>query len=408
MKLDHHLLRETVKHLLIHHDGLRSRFVQQGSEWAQFIAAPDDNISFSTLDISALSTQEQIKNIELTCAEAQTTLNLSDGPLFRVILFDLGPGAEKYLFLLFHHLITDGFSTTILMQDFMTAYQQLSQGQAVKLPAKTSSIKYWIERLVEYAQSPAIQQELAHWQTQPGETLPKIPPTDVPDPCFIFESTFQVSGMLDTVETRVLLHNVLKTYNMQLIEVMLATMAEAIGQTKGDRSLYVDILRHGRDIPLDNMDLSRTIGWLVIHYPLLLKLENAGSLEEALPQVRDQYRHPLNGGVGYDLLRYMTDDPEIQKTLRPRPMLVFSHESFESVPSNASSNAEALIRPSSHFSGWTADGKINWPYLLELRTIVANNQLHWVWTTGETAYQRSTIEQLSKNFGDILKKLCNA
>lgn len=407
MKLDPHLVEKVIRHLLIHHDGLRSRFVQQGSEWTQFIAAPDAEISFLNLDLSTLPAQEQIKEIEVTCSEAQTSLNLSDGPLLRVIFFDLGSGNEKYLFLLLHHLITDGFSTTILMQDFMTAYQQLSQGQPVKLPAKTSSVKYWSECLVEYAQSPAIQQELNHWQTNPDETLPGIPPADVPDPSFVFESTFVVSGMLPAAETRVLLQEVLKTYNMQLIEVMLATMAEAIGQTKGDRSLYVDILRHGRDIPLENIDLSRTIGWFVIHYPLLLRLENVGSLVDALPQVREQYRRPVNGGIGYDLLRYMSGNHEIQKTLRPRPVLVFSHESFEATAVNASSNNEALIRPSSHFSGWNTGGKIRWPYLLELRTIVANNQLHWSWTTGETAYQRATIEQLSQSFGNILKKLCS-
>ena len=401
LKLDPALIKEIIRQLLAHHDALRSRFVQQGSEWVQLIAAPDENIPFSVVDLSTVPVDEQIAAMEAVCSQAEPTLNLSDGPLLRVILFNLGPHAANYLFLVAHHLVTDGFSNAILMQDFMTAYRQLSQGMPVKLPAKTSSFKHWSERLIEYAQSPAIQQELEHWQAKPGESLPGIPPADCPNPCLIFESAYQIFGTLGAEETHILLQDVLKTYDMQLIEMMLAVMAETIGQTKGERSLFVDILRHGRDVPLGNMDLSRTVGWFVIHHPLLLRLESAGSLEEALPLVREQYRQPLDGGIGYDLLRYMSGNAEIRKTLRPRPVLVFSHESSQSAPTG-----ETLIWPVSKRIEDNVNLQISWPYLLELRTMIVNHQFHWVWTSGETIYRSSTIEQLSQNFGDILRKLC--
>jgi non-ribosomal peptide synthase protein (TIGR01720 family) len=239
------------------------------------------------------------------------------------------------------------------------------------------------------------------WQAKPGESLPSIPLPDRPNPSFIFESAYLISGTLGVKETHILLRDVLKAYNIQLIEMMLAVMAESIGQMKGERSLFVDILRHGRDIPLDHVDLSRTVGWFVIHHPLLLKLDHANNLEEALPLVKEQYRRPLNGGAGYDLLRYMSGNDKLKKTLLPRPLLVFSHDSVPAAP------VETFLRTVPKPIKNNTALQLSWPYLLELRTmLIEGNQLRWVWTSGKTVYHRSTVERLSENFGEILKKIC--
>ncbi|MGC1376637.1 MAG: amino acid adenylation domain-containing protein [Anaerolineales bacterium] len=404
LKLEPALVKEIVRSLEIHHEALRMRFIQDSSEWRQFVAAFDEEIPFSAIDLSALPDQEQTQAIEKIANETQTSLRLSEGPLLRVVLFNLGDHKPDGLLIIIHHLVTDGFSYTILTQDILTAYEQLSLGQTIQLPPKTTPFHQWCERLVEYAQSPQIQQELQYWQAIPGETLPGLPLFDYPNPSFIFGSAYMVSGMLGQEETRILLQDVLKTHDMQLIEVMLAVLAETLGQAKGERSLFVDILRHGRDIPLENVDLSRTVGWFVIHYPLLLRLESAGSLEETLPLVRQQYRQPPNGGIGDELLRYMSGNDELKKTLRPHPKLIFSHESSQSTSADKGP-IRSVSTPTGNFINFV-NPEISWPYLLELRTMIVDNQLHWAWTSGETVYHRSTVEQLSKNFGDILKKLC--
>jgi hypothetical protein len=69
----------------------------------------------------------------------------------------------------------DGVSWRILLEDLQTAYQQLRAGEAVKLPAKTTSFKRWAELLQEYAESESVGQELSYWSgagEQPGKELP--------------------------------------------------------------------------------------------------------------------------------------------------------------------------------------------------------------------------------------------
>jgi len=76
----------------------------------------------------------------------------------RVALLDLGDNQPNRL-LVIHHLAVDGVSWRILLEDLQQAYQQLSQGEAVQLPLKTTSFKQWSEFLQEYAHSPGLQQE---------------------------------------------------------------------------------------------------------------------------------------------------------------------------------------------------------------------------------------------------------
>jgi len=77
-----------------------------------------------------------------------------------VALFNLGVDKTSRLLLVIHHLVVDGVSWRILVEDLQTTYQQLERGEAIKLPSKTTSFKQWSEQLRVYA---AVQQELDYW-----------------------------------------------------------------------------------------------------------------------------------------------------------------------------------------------------------------------------------------------------
>src|SRR5205823_5907554 len=74
-------------------------------------------------------------------------------PLFRAVLFDSGRGIPSRLLLAAHHLAVDLISWRILIEDLQTACEQISRGQAIRLPAKTDSFKHWAEQLNAHAAS---------------------------------------------------------------------------------------------------------------------------------------------------------------------------------------------------------------------------------------------------------------
>ena len=169
------LWERTVACLVEHHDALRLRFTRAETGWRQENAGLDARAAFSYLDLSALPEDEQGPAIEAAAAERQAGLNLSEGPLMRVAFFALGPGKPGRLLLVIHHLAVDGVSWRILLEDLQTAHGQLSRGEAVQFPPKTTSFKYWAERLAAYAGSGEPRTELDYWLAENRARVAKLP-----------------------------------------------------------------------------------------------------------------------------------------------------------------------------------------------------------------------------------------
>lgn len=103
--------------------------------------------------------------LEWLADQAQGSLGLEHGPLLRAVLFEL-PGGEQRLLLVVHHLVVDGVSWRILLEDLQEAYRQLLAGQVITFGLKTVSFKRWVEHLQIHGQSAALLQQLPYWQAQ--------------------------------------------------------------------------------------------------------------------------------------------------------------------------------------------------------------------------------------------------
>ncbi len=138
--LDPTLLQRSVNKLLEHHDALRLRFTRERDEWRQFNAAQETKTVFATIDLSKLSESDPCAAIAETAAELQASFNLTEGPLVRIALVNLGGDRPQRLLIVIHHLAVDGVSWRILLDDLQAIYQQLSHAQAIQLPPKTTSV----------------------------------------------------------------------------------------------------------------------------------------------------------------------------------------------------------------------------------------------------------------------------
>ena len=106
----------------------------------------------------------------------QGSLDLGEGRLLRAALYELG-AQEQRLLLIIHHLAVDGVSWGIVLEDLVSAYEQLERGEEVRLPAKTSSFKSWSEHLQGYAHSEALQEELSYWRSLELTQTARLPRT---------------------------------------------------------------------------------------------------------------------------------------------------------------------------------------------------------------------------------------
>ena len=397
------LLETVVSGLLEHHDALRLRFIMtpEGVEQVNSFVEADTPVEF--IDLSSTPDTEQRARIEEHTNRIQASLDFGEGSLVRVAYFNLGEEKSGRLLIVIHHLLVDGVSWRILLEDLQRGFEQLSQGEEMRFPAKTTSYKHWAERLHEYAQSYELREEATFWVEEArSEVSPQ--PVDFPDGPNTVESSRGVSVSLSADETRSLLQEMPKVFRTEINDVLLTALAQAFTQWTGETELLVDLEGHGREEIVEDIDLSRTVGWFTSIYPVRLQLGDRGDAPgEQLKQVQEQLRRIPNRGIGYGLLRYLCEDLSIALTLAaaPKAEVTFNYlGQFDQVLERDSS-----FGPARESSGASRSASSLRPYLLEINASVSGGVLQVNWTYSENVYRRTTVEKLAGAFIDALRSL---
>lgn len=399
------LVEQTVQYLLQHHDGLRLRFMRQESGWRQINAETEQNSIFSHIDLAALPSDEQGAAIETAATQLQTSLNLSQGPLVRVALFHLGAHTPGHLLLVIHHLVVDGVSWRILLEDFQTVYGQLERNEQIHVLPKTTSVQQWAERLTVYAHSRELQQELDFWLALPSAGSACVSP-DFPTGVNTEGSAQSVAVPFSPEETRILLQDVPADYQTQINDVLLMAVVQAFGNYTGRYALLIDLVGHGREPLFEDIDLSRSVGWFTTVFPAFLALEPKQPPAEALLTIKPQLRRIPGGGVGYFVLRHLSEPTERVSQLRTRPQaqVLFSYlGQFDQLVSEAS-----LFRLAHESTGPGRSPKAYRSHPIEISGMVIGRQLQIDWRYSEQLHRRSTIEALARHFAASLRTIIAA
>ena len=280
----------------------------RGEVWKQECVGEAREGFFRAVDVASVEAMETLAE------EVQGSLDLFRGRLIEAVLFELG-GKWKRLFIVVHHLVVDGVSWRVLLEDVQRAYEQLEAGEAPKLGAKTTSYAAWGRKLVEYAKSGGMQDELGYWKGQ-GEA--EALPVDHPGGANEWGSAASVEVRLTKAETSALLKEVPAAYRTQINEVLLTAVVKGFEKWTGKRTLQVAMEGHGREELFAGVDLSRTVGWFTSVFPVELRLPNRGGLGEELKAVKEQLRAVPNRGLGYGVLRYLAGEGSLKKKASTR------------------------------------------------------------------------------------------
>lgn len=396
------VLEKTIERLLSHHDVLRSQFRQTGEDWSQYIAEISAYPScFLRIDLSHLSGDELVQVREEHIARIQADLDLSRGPAMRFVLFEHGDDKPAWLLIASHHLIVDGVSWRILIEDLETACAQLLDGHTVALPAKTHSWQFWTEKLAEYACSAAITAEASHWLA-----LASVPVVSLPRD----SKGSNTAGSADTVvtaltaeDTRTLLQKLPELYGTKINDVLLAALARTLARITNNSPLLIDMEGHGRENISADVDVSRTVGWFTTHYPVLLHANINDRPEDTLLQIRSQLQSTPNSGIGYGLLRYLRTEEAMTKDLKNLPAREIKFNYLGQID-NVRPHA-GLFSILGEGTGPQRDEFSQRTHLLDINSIVVAGQFHVRWTYSRNVHRKATMQRLADSFRDELSAL---
>src|SRR5581483_3085972 len=402
--LDPALLAQALESVLKQHDGLRLRAHQQSAGWQLSFAAADAPLPLVQVDLSGLPAAQQQASIEAAATALQASLNLMEGPLLRVALFDLGAGEPVRLLMAIHHLVVDIISRSILLADLQTAYQQLQHGQAVQLSAKTTSWQQWARRLHDYAQTAAVRAQFAYWQGQAWEQVRPLPMDQPAEQEANREETARALVVtLSVAQTQALLSEVPRAYHTQINDVLLTALVQAFARWTGQSCLLVHLEGHGREDLFEDVDLSRTVGWFTSLIPLVLKLKEGEGPGERLKSIKEQLRAVPQGGISFGLLRYLCQDAAIREHLAalPQPQVAFNYAGRV----GSALTPEGLFAPAAESAGVLHSLKGRRPHVLEINGGILDGQLYVQWSYSETLHRHATIEKLAQGYLEALQEL---
>ncbi len=303
-------LRQAVKALWRHHDALRLHYIRTEAEgWQQVAWSPEVEPAFTVHDLSAEPATTLARALESACDAAHASLDLSAGPLLRVVYFDLGVDRPVRLLIVAHHLLVDAFSWRVLLEDLETACRQLSAGRVIRLPRKTTAFKAWAERLVDLAHAPELRTESDYWRKavrKPVAELPVDRPEGVSHNTVAAARTLEVA--LTPEETAMLLHDLPVAYPEARIEdALLAALGQTFTAWTGQTQTWVELESHGREARFDDINLTRTVGWFTALYPFCIEMRRDSRPDAALKAVLAARREVPGDGLSYGLLRYLGD-----------------------------------------------------------------------------------------------------
>jgi amino acid adenylation domain-containing protein/non-ribosomal peptide synthase protein (TIGR01720 family) len=390
-----------------HHDALRLRVADlegaaEGVRPPSLEQAGLDGLPprlLTVVDLSALRDIEPGREVERLAASVHASLDLAAGCLLRAVYFDFGADRPGRLLLVIHHLVVDGVSWRIILEDLQEAYQQALAGDAemsMALRAKTTAFRDWARHLHRSAQTDEIGAQVDYWLGTLRAGARSVVPLDLlPAGDESLESvntradTASVRVRLDSERTRTLLRDTPAAFRARIDEVLLTGTVLALIDAMDERRVLVDLEGHGRDdVPAD-LDVSRTVGWFTTVYPVLFDVVLGASPAGALRQVREQLRRVPGNGLGYGLLRYLRTGDPVASSFADLPSAAVCFNYLGQL--DGSFQPGGLWEPAPENPGPGQDRRAGRRYLIEVDAFVLAEELTFTWTYSRRLHHEHTV-----------------
>jgi len=383
-----------VSAILSHHDALRMRYEPGPEGWRQVNLEDEPSPWWQELTVATAD------EIPAVATAIQASLDLVTGPVQRVAFIRVGDGSARLLWVI-HHLIVDGVSWRVLLEDLANGYVHWTQGEPIQLPAKSASLQQWAAALSMYGTSEDLRaRELEYWIAQAGTNA--AIPVDDPPGANTTASAERVGAALSAAETSALMREATGALRATVEELLLAAAAHAYGDWTAQPELIVALEGHGRDETRVGVEVARTIGWFATLYPVRLPAQGPDAAA-ILADVKRAMRAVPDRGIGYGLLRYVARAPELADAIAP------------DVSFNYLGQWDTVLAPDAPHFTWTAESsgpvsspRNHRPYVLELSAGIADHLVQVRCTYSRHRHRRETIDDLMRRWLEALRALIAA
>lgn len=289
--VDEGALRKTMSAIITHHDALRAVYYDGKQE----IKNVQDSHLFDLFFVDLQNRDVSCDYVEQRCNIIQKSMDLEHGPLVKVCVFKKEP--NDHILFCIHHLVVDGISWRILLEDINSVYTAALKGENRILPSKTASVKEWTRYLKKYSESKKSTKERAYW----SEVVKRIPESRMNINKNVNESGYtNVTFTIDKSYYKKL-QSANQAYGTDIQDLFLSALSEAVREMTGQDYLAVELEGHGREELYGKIDVDRTVGFFTSTYPAILA--SGDRISETITLNKEMLRTVPNNGAGYGLFK---------------------------------------------------------------------------------------------------------
>lgn len=305
--------------LLRRHDMLRAELVR-GDRWSFRIPEADR---------ATASWQKSDRPLDECVALATAGLDPTGGVMLRAVW----RSAARQLVLVAHHVVIDGVSWRVLMEDLLTAWRQVTSGTPIELPPVGTSFRRWtqlLERAAFDADSSYYRRDLPGEDEQIGRRPLSEADTVATERLHTVSAAPDVTAAL-LGEVPAKFHAGVNDVLLTALAVALARWRRALGQTQ--TFAHIELEGHGREAQFVagsagfEPELSRTVGWFTTLFPVTVDPGTTADftgpeyLRAALKAVKEDLADVPDNGVSYGALRHLARS----EFDAPAPQVLFNY-----------------------------------------------------------------------------------
>ncbi|WP_426606422.1 surfactin non-ribosomal peptide synthetase SrfAA [Bacillus subtilis] len=387
-------VEKTLQALIEHHDALRMVYREENGDIVQaYQPISESKVSFEIVDLYGSDEEMLRSQIKILANKLQSSLDLQNGPLLKAEQYRTEAG--DHLLIAVHHLVVDGVSWRILLEDFASGYMQAEKEESLVFPQKTNSFKDWAEELAAFSQSAHLLQQAEYWSQIAAEQVSPLP-KDCKTEQRIVKDTSSVLCELTEEDTKHLLTDVHQPYGTEINDILLSALGLTMKEWTKGAKIGINLEGHGREDIIPNVNISRTVGWFTAQYPVVLDISDADA-SAVIKTVKENLRRIPDKGVGYGILRYFTETAETKG---------FTPEiSFNYLGQFDSEVKTDFFEPSAFDMGRQVSGESEALYALSFSGMIRNGRFVLSCSYNEKEFERATVEEQMERFKENLLML---
>jgi amino acid adenylation domain-containing protein len=283
------VLEKCLSEIVRRHEVLRTTFTMGADEPMQLINPPFE-LTLAVEDLRVLPDEvREAEALRLSTEETQRPFDLANGPVFRVRVLRTGEEEHVVLFTM-HHIVADGWSSGVLVEEVMALYGAYAEGRPSplpELPIQYADFALWQRELLT---GETLDELLGYWKKQLQGVAQLNLPTDRPRPRVMSYRGASQNVFIDEALTSAL-KNLCQQEDVTLFMTLLAAFQTLLYRYTNQTDIVV-----GTDIAnRTRAETERLIGFFVNMLALRTDLSGNPTFRELLKRVQqvalDAYAH---------------------------------------------------------------------------------------------------------------------